>query len=258
MKTQPILLAFILVLAAPIVTANAYDGDVVYLKDGSVLLGTVLDHSPGGTLEMRSEDGNLVILNMDEVKRVNMQAQDPQQTATTSYQTVSTNHDALSTSHNASSPASYRAPSQKSPATAFLLSFLIPGLGQFYNGQPGKGAVQLGLFVGGLGLAFGAGYTEERISYGWDYDPGGYYSSGFYNYDVEYVEYLNTFFYVGAGIALGAAIWSMIDAPLSASKINKENLRFGHLMEFETGDKVVGFDLAQSKAGLGANISLHF
>ena len=37
--------------------------------------------------------------------------------------------------------------SKKSPALAFLLSFLIPGAGQGYNGQWGKGA---GLFIGEL------------------------------------------------------------------------------------------------------------
>lgn len=53
----------------------------------------------------------------------------------------------------------------KTPPLAVLLSFLIPGMGQFYNGDSKKGGIMLGLWVlslillsiGGVGFVIGAG-----------------------------------------------------------------------------------------------------
>ena len=87
--------------------------------------------------------------------------------------------------------------SRKSPGLAFLLSFLIVGAGQGYNGQWGKGA---GMFIGEL-ASFGvlvAGASDCFIVSGCGVSVAGF---------------------VGM---VGFALWSWIDAPISASKINRE------------------------------------
>jgi TM2 domain-containing membrane protein YozV len=45
-------------------------------------------------------------------------------------------------------------PTAKNPALALVLSLLIPGLGQFYNGDPIKGGVMLGVALLGSYLVF--------------------------------------------------------------------------------------------------------
>ncbi len=87
--------------------------------------------------------------------------------------------------------------SKKSPALAFLLSFLIVGAGQGYNGQWGKGA---GMFIG-MWASFGvlAAGADDCV-FG---DSGcGVAAVGFFG-------------------MLGFALWSWIDAPISASAINR-------------------------------------
>lgn len=79
---------------------------------------------------------------------------------------------------------------EKNPWAAFFFSWLIPGGGQFYNGEKTKGALML------LGGVTGAGvhlYSEHDRA-----------------------------FNVGTAVMLGSAIWSMIDAPISANRINRE------------------------------------
>jgi TM2 domain-containing membrane protein YozV len=44
-------------------------------------------------------------------------------------------------------PTGVATPAAKNPAVAVLLSFFIPGVGQFYNGDNQKGALMLGGFI---------------------------------------------------------------------------------------------------------------
>jgi TM2 domain-containing membrane protein YozV len=41
---------------------------------------------------------------------------------------------------------------RKSPSLAWFLSFLYPGMGQFYNGHTGKGITMMLFTTGGIGL----------------------------------------------------------------------------------------------------------
>ncbi len=86
--------------------------------------------------------------------------------------------------------------SKKSPGLAFLLSFLIVAAGQGYNGQWGKG---VGMFAGEL-ASFGV--LAAGLSDCVDGSDCGVSLAGL----------------VGM---VGFALWSWIDAPISASKINR-------------------------------------
>jgi TM2 domain-containing membrane protein YozV len=87
---------------------------------------------------------------------------------------------------------------RKSPFLAWFLSWLYPGVGQFYNGSVGKGVTMTALATGGLGCLY-AGVI--------DFDNGG---------EGDLIG-------VGLLVYLGASVWSMIDAPISAARINRRN-----------------------------------
>jgi TM2 domain-containing membrane protein YozV len=86
---------------------------------------------------------------------------------------------------------SYR---RKSPFLAWFLSWVYPGIGQFYNGRIGKGIAMTTLATGGLGLCIAA-FEEDNDNLG----------------------------ATGVLITVGTALWSMIDAPISAARINRRN-----------------------------------
>ncbi len=67
---------------------------------------------------------------------------------------------------------------QKSPCLAGGLSWLIPGLGQVYNEQYGKGAVFFGASAVGITLAIigASGTKTEDVLIGYNYDGSPIYS----------------------------------------------------------------------------------
>ena len=88
---------------------------------------------------------------------------------------------------------------RKSPPLALALSFVLPGAGQVYNGDYLKGAVMFG----GAVLAAGAVLLSASDVLGLDDDTSG----------------TGTHILGAAGV--GLILWSWIDAPLSASAINR-------------------------------------
>lgn len=90
-------------------------------------------------------------------------------------------------------------PSYKSPWIAFLISYVIPGGGQIYNGEIIKGLLFTGTFVLGAVIALIPGVGAKSGSE-WP-----------------------TSSYIGVGIAGIAYVWQLVDAPISASRINEEN-----------------------------------
>lgn len=87
-------------------------------------------------------------------------------------------------------------PGEKSPAGALYLSSLIPGLGQYYNKDYEKAISQFTLSAGTLGLAALLAHNS--------YDDSN---------RLSLAQYL-------LGISIVIYIWSMIDAAVSASRIN--------------------------------------
>ena len=87
---------------------------------------------------------------------------------------------------------------RKSPVAAFGLSFMIPGAGQAYNGQWGKGGLMLGGAVVST-VVFAVGVSNSIFSTDGD---DGLIVAGF------------------VGMA-GFWVWSMIDAPRTANAINR-------------------------------------
>lgn len=93
---------------------------------------------------------------------------------------------------------------ERNPWIAFAMSAVITGGGQFYNKQYFKGVAQFSLSAVGLGLLL-ADTGDDTEPLGTD-DP----------------EDRGTRDAIGAAMFLGGALWSMIDAPISANAINRK------------------------------------
>jgi len=114
---------------------------------------------------------------------------------TFSAQTLVVIQDSVQTTHT----YTFRVEDEKSPWLAFGLSYIFPGMGQFYNGEVGKGLLFIGGIVAGAGIAvLGAGDSEHESSIN------------------------KGFLYSGIAIAGIFELWQLIDAPVSASRINRE------------------------------------
>jgi hypothetical protein len=96
--------------------------------------------------------------------------------------------------------------SKRNPWAAFGLSCLLPGGGQFYNHEKSKGCLMLKLFIPAA-----IGYMYCSIKYP-EYDTTNNPST------IDGVIYLSSYL-----INIGVRTWSMIDAPLSAKRINRRN-----------------------------------
>jgi hypothetical protein len=167
----------ILILSSLCLGADADLQDVVYLKNGSIIRGTIIEQIPMETLKIETTDGSVFVYQMSEIERIAKEK----------------------------TPAKPPAPSLKSrkePALAFGLAFFIPSAGQIYNGEYAKCGIYWGVTVVGmvmLSASIGDALFDEN-----DDDIGA----------------LGT---MGAVMILGAWGWSIVDAPLSASRINREN-----------------------------------
>lgn len=162
-----------LAMMAPPADAQQME-DVVYLKDGSIIRGTIVEQRPGESILIRTRDGNQFRYTMDQVDRITKEP--------------------VAGSRGGSAGVQ----GKKSPGLAFLFSFLITGGGQVYNGQYAKGGIMFAAAVAGWSMYF----ATEYDCWEWDESCG--------------------VTYAGIGLVLGAALWSWIDAPMSASAINRK------------------------------------
>lgn len=184
------LFLFCLMALSVSVKAQSYE-EVVYLHNGSIIHGIIIEQVPNKSVKIQTRDGNVFVYNMADIEKI------------TKEPIMGNRRRSQHRNHNA-----YSDVTRKNPGAAFLWSFILPGGGQFYNGQTEKALVMLGLNITGWVCAISAlnDYSYE--------------SSYYHDYDVWDGESL---FYVSMFVLTANAVWSMIDAPLSANKINRNN-----------------------------------
>lgn len=172
--------------------------DTVALSNGTVIQGTILESS-NERVKIQTMDGTVMVFDMTDVEQIRrgaVQSQTvPVETVTQTTRTVE-----------------MRNPLRKDPTLAFHLSCYYPGGGQFYSGQSGKGALQLGLVIGGIILA-----VAEAPQYEDYYDYWGYYVG------TEKTGGNDGACTAGICLAVGSWIWSVVDAPGCAEKYNREH-----------------------------------
>jgi len=145
--------------------------DVVYLKDGSVIRGTIVEQRPGESVLIRTHDGNQFRYRMEQIEKLAKEA-----------------------------PASLAAVAMQNPKSvggAVALSVLITGGGQAYNGQWGKAAGFVLLAVVSY-VAMASALDSDACYYNDDCGSAG----------------------TWALVFVGNWIWCVVDAGVSAAKIN--------------------------------------
>lgn len=107
------------------------DMDVVYLKDKSIIHGSIVKFIPNESLMIQIEGGSKYNFSVDEVLKIEIDnSQVPIAPIPTSLKSI--------------------VPSRKSPFMAAGLSFVMPGMGQFYNGHLRKGATFAFITIGSI------------------------------------------------------------------------------------------------------------
>lgn len=142
----------------------------------------------------------------------------------------------VETSNTEISPDTLKPDKLKSPTKAFMLSLvggvtILPGLGQHYNGEHKKGFL--------LGAAWFSGMIVLYSTVSRDSETTGQ--------------------IIGFPLVLGSLLWSCIDAPISAKRLNGQaQQKHGHMFEFTNELSFVGVDPSISKNRYGIVITVHF
>ena len=185
--------------------------DVVYPKNGSIIRGTIIEQIPGESLKIQTQGGNVFVLTMDDIDKIVRGGR--------------------------------IGAKQKNPWLAGGMS-VIPGAGQFYNGQYKKGVYFFCFSI--LGIAYiRSGFEddyENRLGHTVDPDD----------------DNLNAG--IGLIIWLGSHVTSVLDAFDSAKRINQQSQKpyYGHLLEFDGNRATLGIDPVVRRNGSGARLTLHF
>jgi len=196
--------------------------DVVHLKNGGLIRGTIIEQIPGESLKIQTRDGNVFVYAMDEVAKMSKEP--------------------------VMEMGRQIGVQKKNPWLAGGLSLLMPGLGQIYNEQRGKLAIQFGAAIVVLGLLYSGLEDDYRID-------GGI-------YDGRRIDPDDDEWKVTSGISLwsGVGAWSVVDAYLSANEINEQNQQpsYGHLIEIGGSRTTLGVDPVVSHKNLGTRLTIHF
>ena len=203
--------------------------DVIYLKNGETVRGTIIEQIPGESLKIQTADGSVFVFTIYEIAEI---GREPVMKMEEGF---------------------IRA-KEKNPWLASGLSVLIPGTGQFYNDQYKKGLPQLGVALAGAGLVWW-GLRDNYESHDSYSEKPSWNPLKWVDTDDD-----DKLVYFGTPLWLGSLLWSVIDANLSANRINQEGQQpdYGHLLEFD-GDQVrLGIAPLVRHSGSGARLMLHF
>ena len=192
--------------------------DVVHLKNGGLIRGTIIEEVVGESLKIRTRDGNVFVYTMDEIAKM-------------SREPVMRMRGRIGVQ-------------EKNPWLAFGLSALITGGGQFYNGQHSKGVAQLGGGILGIGLMVSAIEDDYETAYGDLIDPD----------DDDGKAVLGLLLWFGS--SLWSMIDAPISAN-SINQQNQQP-SYGHLIELGGSRATLGVDPDVSHKNLGTRLTLHF
>lgn len=135
-KTLTILLLFSLFSAIAFAQQNNYQ-DVVYLKDGSIIRGIIIEQIPNKSIKIETVDKNVFVYQMDDIEKLtkeeNKSGIKPPLNLPQLKYTFGIRINPIG--------------AKKSPWLAGGLSLVIPGLGEMYNGDIGSGIFYLALNV---------------------------------------------------------------------------------------------------------------
>ena len=181
------LLLCLLCLSIFTIKAQQNYEDLVFLKNGSIIRGIIIEQIPNQSLKIQTKDGSVYTYNIADVEKM---------TKEEVFYNRRNRHDNYNYNQFNETNPTYR-----SPSTAALFSVLVPGGGQFYNGQTGKGVLMLGVAVASWGVAI-SGINLMN-----------------YENDGSYL----LLYIAGLAGVVGTSIWSIADASNTAKALNFKN-----------------------------------
>ena len=243
---------FILALLTLLILSSPAFADVIHLKNGTTITGTIHElwdtyavegsdnvtvnmpksKSLGETIEIKTQAGDVLTVRIEDIRRIEWSSD------ITALRDVPYKVEAEVLSpkpapqvrrppHAAMRetimvPVEYKTAKPKKPLLAFGLSLLVPGTGQLYTGDYVDSSVHL----------FAA-------TFGWD-------------------NYSRTKYEVTLFGCVGIHIISATEAFLKARRINKGRVQLGHLIEIPKDRYTLGIDPISSHGKLGTRVALRF
>lgn len=191
MKRLVVLLAFVVVNVG-LVLAQDYKNydDVIYGTDGTVVRGVIIEQVPGVSYKIATKDGNIFLYDALKVERITKEPP-----VRGNYQEDGNRH-----SYDEYGRVVYK----KSPLWSAVGSFCITGLGQVINGETRKGLL---LFGGHAACVATCAVAATFANEGYGGDPE-------LNAGVAVVSLFG---------AIGIRLYSIIQAPIYASRYNEQN-----------------------------------
>jgi len=203
-------LLILLFLMLSVLIAQNDSSDIVYLKNGSIIKGKITQFITDSIVTIEIEQNNALSFKMSEIEKFVLGSNEVVANKSSSLQNNNQNIESenltkekINWGEMSNKPKSkyYERETydSKDPALAGILSFLICGLGQYYNGDIGEGLLFQGIDVAGLVLIINGVKTD--IDYNNDY----------------------TLCYIGYGICCISSILSITDAYSSAKSYNRKS-----------------------------------
>jgi hypothetical protein len=170
--------------------------DVIYLKNGDVRKGTIIENVPGDYVKIETAGGSIFTIKYAEIEKFTKEGK--QQTQSSSAEVP-----------DAQKMMIYES-GKKNPTMGVILSCLLTSAGHAYADNWGRGLLFTAGRVASAVLAVTLGIQTKTET------TGGYY----YSYTEETVE-ITPVYYIGLGLTVVLAIWEMIDASAEVDKYNK-------------------------------------
>lgn len=230
MKTIWLSVAFLLSLAFQ--SSLAQDRiDVIHLKNGDVLKGTIIENVPNDYVRIELQGGSIFTVKYSDILKFtkeNPSSLEPQ---------VQPKPPESNTQQDIQKMMYYEK-EKKSSGTAVLLSLVVTSAGHAYAGNWGRGLLFTAGRVGGAVLALTAGIKTTT-------ETSGYY----YSYTTTEI---TAWYYIGLGAILVFAIWEAIDASAEVDRYNED--LYNKIM----GKKPFGLNIVPSKNGPQLQFSYSF
>ena len=134
--SKKLFVLFAILVSGFAIFAQSEMRDVVYLKNGSVVKGTIMEEAVGKYVRIDTPDGSIFFYEMNEIEKiVKEKVATPETKVETPETKVATNQNSMPVQNN-----NYMyMPPRKSTFGAGFLSFLIPGAGELYASDWDKG-----------------------------------------------------------------------------------------------------------------------
>ncbi|MFA6806922.1 MAG: hypothetical protein WCR29_05830, partial [Bacteroidales bacterium] len=179
--------------------------DIVYLKSGNIIRGEITEIIINQDIKIKTLDGSLFVFEIKDIEKIIKEevGQVQKKPFLPNQETIQTN-----------------ATEYRIPQISTLGSFILPGIGQFYNGQPKKGSMYFVWNIASYGIMY---FALNEITYKDSYSNSILFNTNFWS-SVAVLSCIS---------GISSWVCSMVDANRSATKINKQ---LG-LVSIKLGDK---------------------